>query len=107
MVVVLGWHPGAMGSGTDVTENDLRHLLNEWDPIGVGDDVQDEYDCMLAPLLQRLRGGADQAEIGEFLRYELEDHFGLDPLGLRPDAMAGRLIAWWTSVGRADGAGCV
>ncbi len=107
MAVVLGWHPGAMGSGTDVTENDLRNLLNEWDPIGVGDDVQDEYDCMLAPLLQRLRGGADQAEIGEFLRYELEDHFGLDPLGLRPDAMAGRLIARWTSVGRADGAGCV
>ncbi|MFD5874880.1 hypothetical protein [Streptomyces sp. NPDC060322] len=30
-------------------ENSLRHLLNEWDPIGVADDVQDEYDCMLAP----------------------------------------------------------
>jgi hypothetical protein len=27
--------------------------LNEWDPIGVADEVQDEYDCMLAPMLQR------------------------------------------------------
>ncbi|MFJ2016686.1 hypothetical protein [Streptomyces nodosus] len=87
------------------TENELRHLLNEWDPIGLADDlVQDEYDCMLAPLLGLLCRGAGQTEIGEFLRHELEDHFGLNPLGLRPDAMAARVIAWWTSVGLADGA---
>ncbi|MFF4276807.1 hypothetical protein [Streptomyces sp. NPDC001536] len=86
----------------NIAEGDLRHLLNEWDPIGVADDVQDEYDCMLAPLLQRLRSGADRTEIGEFLRHELEDHFGLNPLGLRPDAMAVRVIDWWTSTGRPD-----
>ncbi|MER5971742.1 hypothetical protein ABT112_18750 [Streptomyces sp. NPDC002055] len=81
-------------------ENDLRHLLNEWDPIGVADEVQDEYDCMLAPMLQRLRGGADETAIGEFLQHEVEEHFGLDPLGARPEAMASRVIAWWTAVGR-------
>ncbi|MFI2607600.1 hypothetical protein [Kitasatospora sp. NPDC018619] len=96
-----------MRPGTDSTEDDLRQLLNEWDPIGVADEVQDEYDCMLAPLLQRLRRGADQAEIGALLRRELEDHFGLDPLGLRPDAMATRVIDWWAAVGRADGSSCV
>ncbi|MEU3692814.1 hypothetical protein [Streptomyces narbonensis] len=96
-----------MRSGTDVTENGLRHLLNEWDPIGVADDVQDEYDCMLAPLLRRLRGGAEQTEIGDFLRQELEDHFGLTPLPSEPEAMAARLMSWWTAVGKADGAGCV
>lgn len=96
-----------MRSGTDVTENGLRHLLNEWDPIGVADDVQDEYDCMLAPLLQRLRRGSDRAEIGEFLRHELEDHFGLSPLLSEPEAMAARVMSWWIAVGRADGAGCV
>ncbi|MFD3492656.1 hypothetical protein ACFWWB_19170 [Streptomyces sp. NPDC058690] len=85
------------------TEDDLRHLLNEWDPVGVADDVQDEYDCMLFPLLQRLGSGASRTEIGEFLQHELEDHFGLDPLGLRPEAMAGRVIDWWTSAGPADG----
>ncbi|MFF3432581.1 hypothetical protein [Streptomyces sp. NPDC002602] len=85
------------------TERDLRHLLNEWDPIGVADEVPDEYDCMLAPLLGRLHGGAGQTEVDEFLQHELKDHFGLDPLGLRPDAMAARLVAWWTSAERAHG----
>lgn len=84
-------------------ENDLRHLLNEWDPIGVADEVQDEYDCMLAPMLQRLRGGANETEISEFLRHEVEEHFGLDPLGARPEAMASRVIAWWAAAGKADG----
>ncbi|MDR6975987.1 hypothetical protein J2X68_002675 [Streptomyces sp. 3330] len=84
-------------------EDALRHLLDEWDPMGVADDVQDEYDCMLAPLLQRLRSGADRTGIGTFLRRELEDHFGLDPLGLRPEAMAVRVIDWWASSGPAEG----
>ncbi|MFD9292804.1 hypothetical protein ACFWBV_31990 [Streptomyces sp. NPDC060030] len=85
-------------------ENDLRHLLNEWDPIGVADEVQDEYDCMLAPMLQRLRGGANETEISEFLRHEVAEHFGLDPLGARPEAMAIRVIARWAAAdGKADG----
>lgn len=104
MMVVPRWQSGVMRPWGTSTENDLRHLLNEWDPIGVADDVQDEYDCMLAPLLGRLHSGASQAELGEFLRHELEDHFGLDSLGLRPDAMAARVIAWWTRAGQADGA---
>jgi hypothetical protein len=83
------------------TEDDLRRLLNEWDPIGVADDVRDEYDCMLTPLLQRLRSGVGRTEIGEFLQHELEDHFGLDSLGLRPDAMAVRVVDWWNSDGPA------
>ncbi|MBF9072846.1 hypothetical protein [Streptacidiphilus fuscans] len=96
-----------MGSGTGITENGLRHLLNEWDPIGVADAVQDEYDCMLAPLLQRLRRGTDEAEIDEFLRHELEDHFGLTPLPSEPEGMATRVMSWWTAAGKADGTGYV
>ncbi|WP_121746161.1 hypothetical protein [Streptomyces sp. E2N166] len=92
-----------MQSWSPSVENDLRHLLNEWDPIGVAAEVQDEYDCMLPPVLQRLRGGANETEIGEFLRHELEEHFGLDPLGARPEAMALRVTAWWTAAGQADG----
>ncbi|NED16449.1 hypothetical protein [Streptomyces sp. SID9124] len=86
---------------TTFTEDDLRRLLNEWDPIGVADDVQDEYDCMIAPLFQRLLSGAGRTEVGEFLRHELEDHFGLDPLGLQPDTMAVRVVDWWNSAGPA------
>lgn len=97
---------GAMRSGIGVAENRLRHLLNEWDPIGVADDVQDEYDCMLVPRLRQLRDGAGQTEIGEFLRHELEDHFGLTPLPSEPETMAARLLSWWTTAGQAEGSGC-
>ncbi|MGW1880544.1 hypothetical protein [Streptomyces sp. NPDC001975] len=38
-------------------------------------------------------GGADQAEIGEFLRHELEDHFGLTPLPSEPEATAARVMS--------------
>ncbi|WP_046501495.1 hypothetical protein [Streptomyces odonnellii] len=92
-----------MRSGTDVTENSLRHLLNEWDPIGVAENAQDEYDCMLTPLLQRFRGGADQTEIRDFLRHELEAHFGLTPLPSEPEEMTVRLMSWWTAASKADG----
>ncbi|MET9607271.1 hypothetical protein ABZZ17_19675 [Streptomyces sp. NPDC006512] len=85
------------------TERGLRRLLNAWDPIGVADAVQDEYDCMLAPLLGQLHSGAGPTEIAEFLRHELADHFGLDPSGPRPDAMAARIVAWWTPPGGEDG----
>jgi hypothetical protein len=79
----------------------LRYLLNQWDPIGVAEIAPDEYDCMTAPLLTRLRSGAGRAEISEFLWYELEDHFGLDPARYDVDAVANRLVAWWPSAGSA------
>ncbi|WP_267242723.1 hypothetical protein [Streptomyces sp. PR69] len=77
------------------TQDSLRYLLNEWDPIGVADAVQDEYDCMIAPLLSRLYDGAGRAEISEFLWSELKDHFGLDPTYQEVDSVASRLVAWW------------
>ncbi|WP_239477314.1 hypothetical protein [Streptomyces sp. CS147] len=48
---------------------------------------------MLAPLLGRLRRGADQAEIAAFLRTELVEHFGLTPSASEPEAVATRLMA--------------
>ncbi|MFJ8191547.1 hypothetical protein ACIQ8D_17515 [Streptomyces sp. NPDC096094] len=86
---------------TDV-HDDLRRLLNAWDPIGVAEDVDDEYDCMIVPLLNRLRGGADRGQIRAFLHHELTDHFGLSqPYDV--DGMADRVRAWWTST-RVQGA---
>jgi hypothetical protein len=77
----------------------LTHLLNEWDPIGVADLISDEYDCMIGPLLSSLSKGDGRAQISEFLRNELETHFGLDPEGLDVVGMATRLVAWWAAVG--------
>jgi hypothetical protein len=42
-------------------QDNLRYLLNEWDPIGVADLVQDEYDCLIGPILSRLTRGAERA----------------------------------------------
>jgi hypothetical protein len=60
-------------------QENLRYLLNNWDPLGVADLVSDEYECLLAPLWTRLRTGCSRAHVSEFLWFELEDHFGLDP----------------------------
>ncbi|MGD6752277.1 hypothetical protein [Streptomyces sp. BH105] len=76
--------------------DDLRDLLNEWNPIGVAELVEDEYDCMLTPLLTRLQSGADRAELSEFLHDELTGHFGL-PEPHDADDVAARLTAWWAS----------
>lgn len=59
----------------------LRDLLNAWDPIGVVADggPQDEYDCLIAPMLDELDAGAGPAGLVAFLRHELDEHFGLSP----------------------------
>jgi hypothetical protein len=79
-------------------QSNLRVILNEWDPIGVADFApDDEYDCLIAPLLTKLAAGAGKAAIGEFLWHEVEGHFGLDPRFFDTDSMANRLIAWWAA----------
>lgn len=76
----------------------LRHLLNKWDPIGVAPELggpDDEYDCMLGPLLTLLSGGGNEGEVGSFLRKEVSGHFGLDPNYSQPERFAARVMAWW------------
>ena len=80
----------------------LRYLLNQWDPIGVADLVEDEYDCLLAPLWSRLTGGTSRALLSEYLWFELQDHFGLDPLRCGTDLFADRLLAWTAGWSRAS-----
>src|SRR6266487_2694459 len=41
-------------------------------------------------------------EISAFLRYELEDHFGLDPERRDVGAIADRLVAWWATTATDD-----
>lgn len=84
---------------TDSSEPDilrqanLRYLLNQWDPIGVADLVDDEYDCLLAPLWDKLTHGATRASLSEYLWFEIHDHFGLDPELHDTDGFAERLLA--------------
>ena len=82
-------------------EGNLQVLLNEWDPIGVADLVEDEYDCLIWPLLSRLKAGVGRAEISKFLWHELADHFGLPPEHCGVDTVADRLVSWWITANSA------
>lgn len=82
----------------DAAQANLRYLLNEWDPIGIAELAPGEYHCLIAPLITRLMRGGGRSEIGEFLRHEIEDHFGPDPASYDTDIMSNRLITWWLAV---------
>lgn len=86
------------GMDLHTVEANLRYILNQWDPIGVAGIVQDEYDCLLAPLLTLLLQGANRAQLSQFLWSEVQDHFGLDPACHDTDRLANRLIAWWQAI---------
>jgi hypothetical protein len=75
----------------------LRSRLLVWDPIGVADtaEAQDEYDCMIGPIMHRLSDGASEAEVGDWLIAELHDHFGLTPDEARERALAAELKQSW------------
>ncbi|MDG4762969.1 hypothetical protein O7632_02410 [Solwaraspora sp. WMMD406] len=75
----------------------LRQMLNGWDPIGVGEfhAGDDEYDCLLGPLLTRLAAGSDADDVTCFLRDRMERHFGLAPTDVDVANFAARAVAWW------------
>lgn len=76
---------------------DVRALLMDWDALGVADAVEceDEYDCMIGPLLGHLRDGSDAAFIRDWIARERVDHFALDPDNGADGALAEKLLAWW------------
>jgi hypothetical protein len=82
-------------------QNEMRYLLNRWDPIGIYDaDLDfppDEYDCLISPILSRLAHRDSRASLSEYLWHEIEDHFGLDPVQCGTDRFADRLLAWYAA----------
>ena len=82
---------------TRVLVPQLRSRLLAWDPIGVADaqEAQDEYDCMISPLMNRLSDGSSEAAIGNWLIEELRDHFGMSADEARERELAADLKQWW------------
>jgi hypothetical protein len=82
-------------------QQELRYLLNRWDPIGVYDESldfpPDEYDCLIGPLLVRLARCDSRADLSQYLWDEIEEHFGLDPVLCGTDHFADRLLAWYAA----------
>jgi hypothetical protein len=84
---------------TRLLQRELRQRLVAWDPIGIAGapEGEDEYDCLLSPLMHQLHNGADDTQIAAWLRTELRDHFGLEPSPDRERALAADLTRWWTA----------
>lgn len=76
----------------------LRDLICAWDPIGVMDDPawpNDEYDCLVGPVMRILESGASPDEITKYLSHEIKSHFGLDPRYREFDPFAAQLRGWF------------
>jgi hypothetical protein len=58
---------------------ELRGLVNEWDPIGLisAGAPQDEYECVVGPVLRMLETAETPEAISEYLENELAEHFGM------------------------------
>ena len=80
--------------------DELRDLLNEWDPIGVMSEPDwptNEYDAMLAPLREQLDEGATAGELEVFLERHVREYIGLEPDVDREARLAARLVEWYAA----------
>ena len=89
-----------------MNEDDRRHqvqgliekirdvLINDWDPIGVGDNpnLREEYDSALSPLLAALSKGAGVDELGSILA-AAEKRFGVEDDLARRERTVTKLMA--------------
>jgi len=64
---------------TRVSQAQLRAILLNWDPIGVADNAhaQDEYDCLISPLMHQMFHGSTACSLAAWIGHERVEHFGL------------------------------
>jgi len=93
------WDPGngENRERTRLLTRELRARLLAWDPIGnAGNfDAQDEYDCLISPLMHRLSNQEAEVDVGDWLLAEVRDHFGMTPDEQRERALIAELKVWW------------
>lgn len=75
---------------------ELSKMLLEWDPIGCS-PPPDEYDCLIGPLLTKLRSGCNVEFVTRFLDAEIKDHFGMDSKSCGTASFAAKVCAWFAS----------
>ena len=73
---VLRVEADAVGRPRLDVEARVRRVLNEWDPVGTADAMDDEYDRYVAGVLQLLRSRASEGAIAEHL-LAIEEGMGL------------------------------
>ena len=88
-------------------QRELRAVMWEWDPLGIMGVADDEYDCLIDPLIGELaRGIVEPAALKAVLRRELE-YMGGSYSSARAEAesrndalgpIVQRISSWWESV---------
>lgn len=84
---------------------ELRTLVNEWDPLGlisVG-CPEDEYECLVGPLMRRLEEGVSREDVASFLAREFREHFGCEGPDAKSTAnFVAKARAWFAGEGRGS-----
>lgn len=74
---------------------EIRSLVNDWDPIDLitYGAPEDEYECVVGPLISLLEQSSTSEEIASFLECEFAEHFGVP--GVDASAFAERARLWY------------
>lgn len=76
---------------------ELREMLNEWDPIGLkgfGHDPGDEYDTYRGWIFATLAEGGRETEVWRTLDRAL-GYMALGSAREREEVLAMRIVRWW------------
>ncbi len=76
----------------------VRQSLNEWDPIGIVNDADDdeyEYDSLISPLLHRLHARQSTEQLVAWLVSDVSKDFGLTFTGEGERRLVDSLQTWW------------
>ena len=81
-----------------------RKLWNEFDPIGVVDAVDDEYDGYIGPCLRIVESGKGASDLVTYVRWVVFERMGLSetPLGQEAVEVFSQKFCEWYRAGWAD-----
>ena len=75
-----------------------RNLWNEFDPIGVAQDVTDEYDNYVGPCLRIVEAGGGAAEVSAYVAGIVFEYMGMsrsDYLETKIEEFSRRFEEWY------------
>lgn len=77
-------------------QKELRKILNEWDFLALGkSENDDEYDCIMNPILSLLQKGTSKTTIQIFIQKELQDHFNTNIADDELKSLIDKISQWW------------
>jgi hypothetical protein len=81
-------------SKSDLEVNVRNVLLQDWDPIGVGDipEAQDEYNLYIEDICKMLSAGQSSSDVYGYLRWIEIERMGLDGNELLTQQIAKKLV---------------